>query len=139
MKRYIHLSVMIAFVCLASPALAADPLKGDNPFQSPMVSQKGQAAKPVSRKPLATLEVTGKVSAITLADPTKGIRPEISVADEAGTIITLLVRPTTTIYDQEWKPITLDKLAVEQIVRVQYTKNKEGVLMAVSIKPVVNK
>jgi hypothetical protein len=47
----------------------------------------------------------------------------------------LIVKPTTTIYGPDWKAITLDKLARDQQVRVQYTKSKEGSFTALSIKP----
>jgi hypothetical protein len=101
--------------------------------------QKGKAHPPVSHKAAASAEVKGKIETITLADPSKGVRPEISVIDEAGKRYTFMVRPTTTIYGSDWKAISLDKLAGDQQVRVQYTANKEGFLTALSIKPAAEK
>jgi len=122
--------VLVIIAMLASPGFSQDALL-----------PKQKAAKTHSapvRKAVAALEVLGKVDAITLADPAKGIRSQITVIDEGGNSFTLLVKPTTTIYGPDWKAVTLDKLSRDQMVRVQYIKNKEGFLIAQSIKPVVN-
>ena len=36
---------------------------------------------------------------------------------------------------EDWKAISLDKLEKDQQVRVQYVTNKDGFLVALSIKP----
>jgi hypothetical protein len=89
----------------------------------------------VSKKAVAPLELKGKVDTITLPEPSKGIRPEISLLSEDGRRYTFLVRTTTTIYGPDWKAISMDKLEKNQQVRVQYITNKDGFLVAISIKP----
>ncbi|HQJ09401.1 MAG TPA: hypothetical protein PLF54_10405 [Deltaproteobacteria bacterium] len=96
-------------------------------------ARKGKAHPPVSHKAAASAEIKGKIETITLADPSRGVRPELSVMDEAGKRYTFLVRPTT-IYGSDWKVITLDKLLRDQQVRVRYTASKEGFFTALSIK-----
>jgi len=83
--------------------------------------------------------VTGDVQSVTLADPAKGTKSEIVVADKSGVEpreYTFLVKTTTTIYDAEWKPLTLDKIAAGTGVKVRYATTKEGVNEAVSISNV---
>jgi hypothetical protein len=80
--------------------------------------------------------VRGKVDNITPSEPSKGIRPEITLSGEDGKNYTFLVRTTTTIYGPDWKAISIDKLVPGQQVRVQYITNKDGFLVAQSIKPV---
>jgi hypothetical protein len=91
---------------------------------------------PVSKKIVAPLEVRGKVDSITPSEASKGIRPEITLSGEDGIKYTFLVRTTTTIYGADWKAISFDKLEKGQQVRVQYITNKDGFLVARSIKPV---
>jgi hypothetical protein len=91
---------------------------------------------PVSKKIATPLEVRGNVETIIPSEPSKGIRPEITLSGEDGKNYTFLVRTTTTIYGPDWKAITLDKLEKGQQVRVQYITNKDGFLVAQSIKPV---
>jgi hypothetical protein len=93
-------------------------------------------SKKITKPAIKPLEVKGKAEAVALADPSKGIRPEISVTGEDGKRYTFLVRATTTIYGQDWKAIALDKLVKGQQVRVQYITNKDGMFVALSIKPV---
>jgi len=101
-----------------------------------LAAQKGGTPPPVSKKAFNPLEVRGRVDTITLAEASKGIRPEISLSGEDGKHYTFLVRTTTTIYGPDWKAISLDKLVKDQQVRVQYVTNKDGFLVALSIKPV---
>jgi hypothetical protein len=101
----------------------------------PIVPQKGGTPPPVSKKAVVPLEVRGTVDTITLPEPSKGIRPEITLSGEDGKLYTFLVRTTTTIYGPDWKAIAIEKLVKGQQVRVQYIINKDGFLVAQSIKP----
>jgi hypothetical protein len=98
--------------------------------------QKEGTLPPVSKKAVVPLEVKGTVNTITLPEPSKGIRPEITLSGEDGKMYTFLVRTTTTIYGPDWKAITIEKLVKGQQVRVHYITNKDGYLVAQSIKPV---
>jgi hypothetical protein len=100
-----------------------------------LTAQKGGTPPPVSTKVVAPLEVRGKIDTITLSEPSLGIRPEITVSGEDGKKYTFLIRTTTTIYGPDWKAISIDKLVKGQQVRVQYITNKDGFLVAQSIKP----
>jgi hypothetical protein len=113
---------LLSSVCFGQDTLLSVPKEGTHP--------------PVSKKIVAPLEMRGSVETITPSEPSKGIRPEITLSGEDGKNYTFLVRTTTTIYGPDWKAITLDKLEKGQQVRVQYITNKDGFLVAQSIKPV---
>jgi hypothetical protein len=121
--------VLVAAVLgvLACPAFSAD--------STILPKQKAKAQPPAIHKPVPALEAVGKVDMVTLEDPAKGVRSEIAILDETGARLILIVKPTTTIYGPDWKAITLDKLTKDQLVRVQYSKSKEGSFTALSIKP----
>jgi len=96
-----------------------------------------QQASPVSKAPSLAPKpksLTGKVDSVSLADPAKEVRSELLVTDTSNKKITFLVKSTTTIYDINWKPVTLDKITKEMSVRVKYTTTKEGVNEATSVK-----
>jgi hypothetical protein len=92
--------------------------------------------KKVMKAPVKPLEIKGMIETITIADPSKGIRPELTILGSDGKHYLFLVRSTTINYDPYWKPTTLDKLMNGQNVRIQYMVNKDGMLVALSIKPV---
>jgi hypothetical protein len=102
--------------------------------------QKGGTPPPASKRivkqVVKPLEIKGNIETFTIADPTKGIRPELSIISEDGKRYTFLVRTTTTIYGPDWKAIALEKLEKGWPVRIQYITNKEGMFVALSIKPV---
>jgi hypothetical protein len=104
-----------------------------------LTAPKGGTPPPVSKKAVVPLEVKGIIDTITLPEPAKGIRPEISLLSEDGKRYVFLVRTTTTVYGPDWKAISLDKLEKGQQVRVQYITNKDAFLVAQSIKPVRQK
>jgi hypothetical protein len=89
----------------------------------------------IIRKSLQANEIKGVVDSVILEDLVKEIRPKISIIAKGGRKHTFVIRPTTTIYDREWKPITLDKIHKGQFVRIRYRMNKEGYKIAISIKP----
>jgi hypothetical protein len=118
---------VLSSLCIGQDSLLAAQKEGTPP------------PPPVSKKVVAPLELTGKVDTIILPEPSKGIRPEISLLSEDGRRYIFLVRTTTTIYGPDWKAISLDKLGKDQQVRVQYITNKDGFLVAISIKPLNEK
>jgi len=126
MKRVAYILCALGF--LASVCFGQDAL--------PTAQQKGGTPPPVSKKAVVPLEVRGTVDTITLPERSKGIRPEIILSGEDGKLYTFLVRTTTTIYGPDWKAITIEKLVKGQRVRVHYITNKDGYLVAQSIKPV---
>ena len=116
MKRilFVALAVMLGFsICFAQAQ------------QTPTTPPKAPA--PIAKS------LIGKVDSVTLADPTKGIKPEITLIDENGKKTTFLVKDTTTIYDADWKATTLDKITKDMKVKVRYSTTKEGVMEANSI------
>lgn len=78
--------------------------------------------------------LTGKVDSVSLANPAKEIRSELLVTDKGNKKITFLVKSTTTIYDINWKPVNLDKITKDMLVKVKYITTKEGVNEATSVK-----
>jgi len=75
----------------------------------------------------------GSVVAVTLADPAKGTKSEVTVADEKSSEKTFLVKSTTTLWSKEFKAISLDKINPGDKVKVKYTTTREGVHEAVTI------
>jgi hypothetical protein len=132
MRRMKRVAIILcAMGVLASVCFGQDAL--------PKAQQKEGTRPPVSKKIIPPLEVRGSVETITPSDPSKGVRPEITLSGEDGKSYTFLVRTTTTIYGPDWKAISIDKLEKGQQVRVQYIINKDGFLVAQSIKPVRKK
>lgn len=130
MKKAVSLICVLAFFSLTS--------YGQEMVQA---AQKGKASPPSSPsksivKPVKPLEIKGRIESILAAEPVKGIRPEIVLLGEDGRTYVFIVRSTTTIYSQDWKAIALDKLEKGQHVRIQYITSKDGMLVALSIKPV---
>ncbi|HVN70994.1 MAG TPA: hypothetical protein VMU10_03130 [Desulfomonilia bacterium] len=119
--------ILTALGVLASWCFAQDNLSA---------AQKGGTPPPITKKVMIPLEVRGTIENIILPEPSKNIRPEIALSGEDGKSYTFLIRSTTTIYGQDWKAISIDKLAKGKQVRVQYITNKDGFLVAQSIKPV---
>jgi hypothetical protein len=119
--------VAAALVVLASSAFGQDGMY--------LAQQKTKTHTAAAHKPAPSLEIAGRVESVTLEDPAMGVRAEIDILDEAGMRHIMIVKPTTTIYGPDWKAITLDKLAKDQQVRVQYIMSKEGSITALSIKP----
>jgi hypothetical protein len=83
----------------------------------------------------ASKEIKGKVEGVVLEDLVNEVRPKIIILTGDGKKRTFVIRPTTTIYDPEWNPSTLDKIPKGQFVRIKYRMNKEGFTVALSIKP----
>ena len=106
-----------------SPCLAQQPTI---PVTPKLVSQR-----------VETKTGTGEIKSVTLADSVKGTKSEIVVVDKNGTEpkeYAFLVKSTTTIYDADWKAITLDKIKQYDKVNVTYSTTKEGVQEAISIR-----
>ena len=127
MKRVAY--ILFALGVLSSACFGQDAL--------PTAQQKWGVTSPVSKTAVVPLEVRGTVVTITVPEPTKGIRPVITLSGEDGKSYTFLVRTTTTIYGPNWKAIPLDKLTVGQKVRVHFITNIDGYHVAQSIKPVI--
>jgi len=81
----------------------------------------------------ATKALTGTVKTVTVADPAKGTKSEVTVIDEKAVENTFLVKSTTTLYGSDFKPIGSDKIKADDKVKVKYTTTREGVHEAVSI------
>ena len=130
--KIVFLIISIWLISLACFSLepVTPLLKNEGPL--PFASSDQGVIKP----PAKPLEINGAIEAITLAEPSKGIRPELSLLGSDGRRYLFLVRSTTTIYGHDWKPVTLDKLRSGELVRVQYLSNKDGMLVSLSIKPV---
>jgi hypothetical protein len=86
-------------------------------------------------KPVKVMEIIGKVDVVIPHDPVNEIRPKITIISGNGGKHTFVVQPTTTMYDSEWKPTTLDKIIQGQYVNVKYRINKNGYKVALSIEP----
>ena len=94
-------------------------------------------AKPAGEQAAKAVEVKtffGKVDVVSAADPAKGIKSEIVVANEAGVKSTFLVKSTTTIYDANASTITIEKIIKGDEVKVKYITTKEGVEEAMSVR-----
>ena len=122
-------------------------------FISPLCFAQQPVSAPISKVnpvAVATKTLTGKVESVSLADPTKGTKSEIviespvevkevkekDVVSEKDQKTTFLVKSTTTIYDADYKAITLDKITKDQTIKVKYTTTTEGVNEAISVRQI---
>ena len=80
-----------------------------------------------------TKEMTGKVKTVSVADPSKGIRSEVTVIDDKSSEKAFLEKYTTILYDIDFKAISFDKIKSNDKIKVKYTTTKEGLNEAVSI------
>lgn len=79
--------------------------------------------------------VEGKVGSITPVNPAAtDMKPMITVVDNKGEKTVFAVTPTTTLYDADMKPITLDAIKEGASIKVKGTCAKEGEGVATSIR-----
>ncbi len=96
--------------------------------QAPTVAKQAPAKAAVQSK-----VIIGTVDSVSLADPVKGTKSEITIVNEVGQKTTFLVKVTTTIYDSASATITFDKIKKDDKVKVKYFTSAEGVNMANAI------
>lgn len=109
--------------------------------QTPAASStmpKAPAAVPASKavetpKTPAVKVLMGKVESVSMADPAKGTKSEIVIMDENAKKSTVLVKSSTTLYDEAWKPMTLDKIKAGDKIKIKYEITPEGMEEAVSV------
>jgi hypothetical protein len=82
----------------------------------------------------ATKIFRGTVDSVSLADPTKGTKSEVTVIDKLNKSMVFLVKSTTTLYGASGSAITLDKIIKGNPVSIKYTTTAEGVHEAASIR-----
>jgi len=116
MKKSIFLVAIISFV--SSVCFAQQP---------PLAAQR------IAQPQVQTKTVVGKIETVTLADSTKGTNAELTVVDENGNKTNLVVASTAIIRDSATAIISLDKLAKEEKVQVEYHKTTAGANEATSI------
>jgi hypothetical protein len=77
--------------------------------------------------------IKGSVKTVTVADPAKGTKSEVTVVDEKSNEKIFLVKSTTTLYGKDFKAIGLDKIKPDDRIKVKYITTREGVREAVYI------
>jgi len=78
----------------------------------------------------------GKIESISVTNPKNGTPAEIMVLDDKGQRIRFVVKPGTTISDEDGNTPSLDKIGKEDNVIIEYNTTKEGINIAESIKSV---
>jgi len=78
----------------------------------------------------------GKIESISVANPKIGTLAEITVLDDKGERIKFVVKPGTSVSDEDNKIPSLDKIGKEDTVVIEYKTTKEGINIAKSIKSV---
>jgi len=76
----------------------------------------------------------GTVKFVSRADPAKGTKSEIVVVNAAKKTTHVLVTSTTTLWDMDEKPITLDEIIAKSKVNVIYFTTDEGINIGRAIK-----
>jgi hypothetical protein len=76
----------------------------------------------------------GTVRSVSWANPSKGTKSEIVVIDAAKKKATILITPTTTLWDANAKAVLPEKIVVKKKVNIVYLTTEEGVNVAKSIK-----
>ena len=85
-------------------------------------------------QPSEVEDVSGKVDSVMAADPATGMKAMVTVVDSKGEKTVFEVTPTTTLYGADMKPITLDAIKKDALVKVKGTSIKEGTGVATSIR-----
>ncbi len=114
-------------ILLALVILLLSSISYAQPASAPKV------AAPAAVQTVITKKVIGKIKAITVADPAQGRKSEITVVDENSLEKVFVVKSTATIYDADFKAVSLDKIKTDDKVKVKYITTKEGVYEAVSL------
>lgn len=84
--------------------------------------------------PAAANTFVGKVVAVTVADPAKGISEGvITVADAMGRTVSLTVDSTVKVLDATATAIGLDKIKINDKVKVDYEESEGDLDKATSI------
>jgi hypothetical protein len=77
-------------------------------------------------------QITGKVKTLTVDNPSKGTKSQLVVIDDKSARMTLVVNSKALFYDVQSNNITLDKIKVNDRIKIQYSITKEGVNNAYS-------
>ncbi len=93
-----------------------------------------QKAEGKTAKKAEARTFTGRVDAVSLADPAKGTKSEVVLIDTNKKKLSFLITSITTMYGVKSVPITLDKIKKGDKVKVKYTTTKEGVNEAISVR-----
>jgi hypothetical protein len=130
--RWLITALCVSLLMSGSLCFAQEAEKPANP--SITVRAASRATKATVSKATEAKTLVGKIAAVTLADPAKGIKPEIVVKVKSNKkAITLLITSTTSIYDVGWNAVTLENLKVDSKARVKYSTTKEGTYEALAI------
>ncbi len=97
------------------------------------LTSKDKVAAPSAVKTVIAKNVIGTIKSITIADPAQGGKSEITVAYENLGERVFSVKSTATIYDADFKAVSLDKIKTGDKVKVRYIMTKEGVYEVVSL------
>jgi hypothetical protein len=90
---------------------------------------EGKTSRKTERKTF-----TRTVDSVSSADPVKGTKSEIIVADEKNKKTSFLITSTTTMYSARSAPIILEDIKKGDKVKVRYTTTKEGVYKAIFVR-----
>lgn len=129
--RWLITALCVSLLVSGSLCFAQEAEKPANPSTTLRAASK--ATKSTVSKATEAKTLVGKIAAVTLADPAKGIKPEIVVKGKSNKAITLLITSTTSIYDVGWNAVTLENLKVDSKARVKYSTTKEGTYEALAI------
>ena len=78
----------------------------------------------------------GKIESVSVANPKNGTLAEITILDEKGQRIKFVVKPGTTISDEDDKIPSLDKIGKDDNIIIEYSTTEDGRNIAQSIKSV---
>ena len=129
-KMLVALSVLplMSGLCFAQGSMAttSSAMKAAEASKAPKAAavETGKAAMGDAMK--AAMAFNGKIESLSVADLLKGTKSEIVVVDDSGKKMNFWVKPTTTIYDANLQPLTLDKVKADDKAMVKYEVNKEG-------------
>ena len=77
--------------------------------------------------------MSGSVKTVTPGDPSMGTMAYVTVVNDKSAENNFFVKPTTTLWNKDYKAINLDKVKPKDRIKIRYTVSKEGMDEAVSI------
>jgi hypothetical protein len=129
--RWLITALCVSLLMSVGLCVAQEAEKPATP--SDTVRAASRATKSTVSKATEAKTLVGKITAVTLPDPAKGIKPQIVVKGRSNKVITLLITSSTSIYDVGWNAVTLENLKVDSRARVKYSTTKEGIYEALAI------
>ena len=136
MKRLVLTLMGVVVACISamaqtSAAASGSPAAGGTTATAaPVIVAPAAATAPAKAVDMSKV-LTGTLDSVTAADAVKNIPAKVVVRDETGLKYPLIVKGTTTIYNDKSEAVSFDHIVAGQKVHVKYNGANEAVSIRV--------